>query len=251
MIRNLTAFLILLSVKICSRLCYRFRHRWLKPAHSADWKELRMILVLHHTSLYEVIYFGLIPVSVLWSLAKRGVAPVASVTLSRPFIGKAFRMMSKNTMSLSRKRDHTWDALLERIEPDSLVLLVPEGRMMRRNGLDKHGRPMTVRGGIADVLQRLGSGKIMMIYSGGMHHIQVPGEHQLPKLGKKVYCRCEMLDVDSYREEFADAEDFKAAVIQDLERRRDRHCPPTGFPPEEQNPTQEPSSSEPGTKRRS
>ena len=38
---------------------------------------------------------------------------------------------------------------------DVVVVLSPEGRMKRKNGLDKHGRPMTVRGGIGDILDRI------------------------------------------------------------------------------------------------
>jgi hypothetical protein len=34
-----------------------------------------------------------------------------------------------------------------------MVLMAPEGRMKRADGLDAHGQPMTVRGGIADILE--------------------------------------------------------------------------------------------------
>ena len=241
MIRNLMIFLILLAVKTSARLCFRFRPDWIVAPQDDDWRELRMITVLHHTSLYEIAYFGMVPLPVIWKAACHGLAPVASVTLERPFIGRAFRSMAKNVVSLTRKRDHTWDELLSRIGDDSLLILVPEGRMMRRNGLDKKGRPMTVRGGVADVLRALPPGKIFVIYSGGLHHIHIPGEDSWPRLGKTLYCRCEMLDIETYRRAMeaqagTEPDGFKSAVVADLERRRDLHCPPTGFPPQEGGP---------------
>lgn len=241
MIRNLIVFLILLTVKMAARLCFRFEPEWIEAPRDDDWQDLRMITVLHHTSLFEIAYFGIVPVKVLWRLACHGLAPVASVTLERPLLGLAFKSMARNVVSLTRKRDHTWDELLSRIEERSVLILVPEGRMMRRNGLDKKGRPMTIRGGIADILEVLPPGKIFMIYSGGMHHIHIPGEDRFPRLGKTLYCRCEMLDIETYRTSLKKdveptREAFKATVIEDLERRRDSHCPPTGFPPQEGGP---------------
>lgn len=246
MIRNLMIFLILLTVKSFARIFYRFEADWLEPPTDEDWRDLRLINVLHHTSLVEIFYFGILTNGALWKLASHGVAPVASVTLQRPFLGFAFRVMAKNVISLTRKRDHTWTELMEAIDEDSMLIIVPEGRLMRRDGLDKKGRPMTVRGGIADILAALPGGKILMIYSGGLHHVQIPGETRFPKLFKTIYCRCEMLDIEAYRrglmgdptarlaqpDDGEAHEQFKAAVVQDLERRRDRHCPPTGFPPQ-------------------
>ena len=48
--------------------------------------------------------------------------------------------------------------------------------MKRRNGLDSQGQPMTVRGGIADILEAIPSGPMLIAYSGGLHHVQAPGE---------------------------------------------------------------------------
>ena len=91
------------------------------------------------------------------------------------------------------------------------------------------GREMTIRGGIADILDVLPDGRMLMVYSGGLHHIQVPGE-LLPTPFKTLRCRMEMIEIPSYKEELKrDYPDlsFRRAVIADLTRRRDEYCPQT------------------------
>ena len=98
--------------------------------------------------------------------------------------------------------------------------------MMRADGLDASGGPMTVRGGIADVLAAIGTGRMLLAYSGGLHHVQVPG--RWPRPWKTVRVRAEVLEIEAYRREILDRvgpEDFKRAVKEDLERRRDLHRP--------------------------
>jgi hypothetical protein len=109
-----------------------------------------------------------------------------------------------------------------------MVLILPEGRMMRRNGLDANGQPMTVRGGIADILDALPSGRMLLAYSGGLHHVQAPGE-LLPRPFRRLWLHLEVVEIADYRAErqreaTSDA-GFKRAVVGDLERRRDVHCP--------------------------
>jgi hypothetical protein len=107
------------------------------------------------------------------------------------------------------------------------VALLPEGRMKRATGLDSTGQPMTVRGGIADLIESLGAGRMLLAYSGGLHHVQAPGE-RFPRLWKTIRMRLELVDIASYRTALlaqAGAAGFKRAVIADLERRRDLHCP--------------------------
>jgi len=128
--------------------------------------------------------------------------------------------------------DRSWDsirlvAFLNHIHSDSMVIIMPEGRMMRRGGLDKNGKPMTVRGGIADLIQKIPRGRILMAYSGGLHHVQVPGQW-IPRLFKTVQMRLESIDIQQYRDSLlsrCDYKGFKAAVIKDFESRRDRFCP--------------------------
>ena len=105
--------------------------------------------------------------------------------------------------------------------------------MKRANGLDVNGNPLTVRGGIADILAPLESGRILMVYSGVLHHIQIPGESRWPKLFKTIRARLEILEIDAYKASVASEagdRDFRKALIQDLTRRRDLHCPPLEDP---------------------
>ena len=134
---------------------------------------------------------------------------------------------------ITRERDATWSELLSNIhDPKGLVLIVPEGRMKRTSGLDRHGNPLVIRGGIADVLQAVPDGRLFIAYSGGLHHVQVPGE-RFPRFFKRAWLGAEVVDIPSYREEIRatmGSGSFKGAVISDLTRRRDTHCDREGYP---------------------
>jgi hypothetical protein len=71
-------------------------------------------------------------------------------------------------------KEASWSHFLSAIKPDSIVAILPEGRMKRSNGKDKNGEEMTVRSGIADILNRLTMGEVIFVYSGGLHH--APGK---------------------------------------------------------------------------
>jgi len=116
--------------------------------------------------------------------------------------------------------------VLNKIDPSSMVIIAPEGRMKRANGLDVSGNPMTVRGGIADILLAVKDGRMLLAYSGGLHHVQVPGH--IPNVFKTVRMRLEVIDIGKYIEEQTakgGPELFKKNVMRDLEARRDRYCP--------------------------
>jgi len=148
--------------------------------------------------------------------------------MRRPLVGRFFGFLAGNVVTISRERDDTWQQVLSSIGPDSMVLLAPEGRMKRATGLDLEGRPMTVRGGIADILQAVGSGRMLLAYSGGLHHVQHPGQ-LLPRPFKKIRVRLETVDIEAYCRSLKEppgSEEFKRAVRADLERRRDLYCGP-------------------------
>ncbi len=226
--RSLVSFLVLLSVKYVSKIFFRFKVEWVGGRPVDPWGDLRVLAVLHHTSLYEPILVGAAENALLWRVARYGVLPVAAKTMRRT-VGLFFRLLANQVVVVTRKKDHTWQQVLDAVEGDSTALLVilPEGRMMRPNGLDSEGKPMTVRGGIADIIRSIPSGFMLMVYSGGLHHIQAPGE-LLPRPFKTVRLRLELLDIAAYREELmakSGEEAFKRAVIKDMERRRDTYCP--------------------------
>ncbi len=225
--KNVFNFLLLFWIKIWSRLLYRFRFRWTGDVVEQPWRQdFRLVAVLNHTSLFEWLFAGGLPNHFLWRIASTGLVPAAKTTLDRPLIGGFFKLLAPHVLAISRESDHTWQEVLDTIDSRCMVLILPEGRMKRANGLDKYGKPMTVRGGIADILQALSGGQMLLAYSGGLHHIQAPGQ-DLPKIFKTLRMTLESLSIADYKARLGaeDPEEFKLRVIRDLQRRRNQHCP--------------------------
>jgi len=68
---------------------------------------------------------------------------------------------------------------------------------------------------------------MLLAYSGGLHHVQAPGQH-LPRLFKTLRMNLEEVDIPTYRDSLnhhSDPQEFKHLVKLDLAARRDRHCP--------------------------
>jgi hypothetical protein len=219
-------FLLLLAIKGVSRSFYAFDTRFVGEDLEEPWDGIRLVAFLNHTSLYEPLFIGTMPNLFLWQLAGHGLAPAAEKTLRRPLVGKLYKLLLHEIAPISRERDATWDAVLRRIRPDSIVFIAPEGRMKRANGLDANGQPMTVRGGIADILAAIPRGRLLLVYSGGLHHVQVPGQ-RVPRLFKTLRLRLESLDLEDYRRRLLDGRppgELKRALVADLERRRDLYC---------------------------
>jgi 1-acyl-sn-glycerol-3-phosphate acyltransferase len=228
-VRTFAVFVFLASLRLVSRLFWRLERTWIggtRPDTAFDG--LRVVALLNHTSLFEWLWIGACPHSFLWRVAVHGVIPAAEKTTRRPLVGAFFKMLGKHVVSITRERDSTWRAVLQRIDPDSMVIIAPEGRMKRPNGLDSQGQPMTVRGGIADILEAIPEGPMLLAYSGGLHHVQAPGEH-LPRPFRKIRIAIERVDIAEYRAarmaEAGSEAGFKRAVVNDLNRRRDLHCP--------------------------
>jgi 1-acyl-sn-glycerol-3-phosphate acyltransferase len=217
---------LLLAVKYAARTFYRFDVGWVGSVPENPWDSLRMVLILNHTSLYEPLFAGWVPNHFLKQLARDGVIPVADKTFCRPVVGRFFKLVAQKVVPVTRERDTTWERFVARVRANSLVILAPEGRMKRPGGLDLQGKPMTVRGGVADLLQKIPGGRMLIAYSGGLHHVQIPGQ-RLPKLFKTLKMRVESLDIAQYTRMIMEnygIENFKIAVIRDLEKRRSRYC---------------------------
>ena len=200
---------------------------WVGERESLPFKGAKLGVLLNHTSLLEPIYIGLLPVGLLWEIAKKGIFPGADITMQHPIVGRLYRFVVFNAVSISRRWDETWKSFLENICSDSIILIAAEGRMKRPNGLDKHGNPMTVRGGIADVLNRVENGKMILVYSGGLHHVLSPGQ-KFPRLFKRIKVNMEVLEIAEYKKELGFSENsrgFRLAIVRDLENRRDQYCP--------------------------
>jgi len=227
MTRENLVYGLLRSVKTLSRCFFRFDISWIGESLDRSWDSIRLVAFLNHTSLFEPLFVGWFPDEFLKRIASKGLMPVADKALQRPVMGNFFNLVAGNVVPISRMKDQTWLTLLDHIHSDSMVIIMPEGRMMRRGGLDKNGKPMTVRGGIADLIQKIPHGRILMAYSGGLHHVQAPGQ-LIPRLFKTVQMRLESIDIHQYRERLllnGGYKDFKTAVIRDFEFRRDRFCP--------------------------
>jgi hypothetical protein len=205
-VRSQISYAFLRSVKLGSRLFFGYEVKWVGDVPDDPWADARIITILNHTSLYEPLFAGGAPDRVLKQIAGHGVVPVADKTVQRPLVGRFFRLVAEDVMPITRERDDTWDRL--------------------KTGLDLSGNPMTIRGGIADIIRAVPDGRMLLCYSRGLHHIQAPGE-LLPRLFRTVKARLETVDLPTYREkllESAGEEGFKRAVIEDLSRRRDLYC---------------------------
>ena len=226
--RSRAVFLLLLAVKAASRLLLRVRIEFVREVDD-PWAGLRVVAILNHTSLFEPVLTAVAPNRLLWQIAAHGVLPVADKTLARPIVGRLYRFVARHVVRVTRRRDETWADVLERLhDEEALIVILPEGRMKRRTGLDLDGNPMTIRGGIADILESVPDGRLFIGYSGGLHQVHAPGD-RLPRLFRRVRLGAEVLDIPAYRRELLDRhgpDGFKGAVIEDLTERRDRHCRP-------------------------
>ena len=191
------------------------------------WGNVKLIVFLNHTSLFEILYLAILPVSFLRMLSRRMVAPGAIKTLDRPIVGMFFKLFSPGMTPVTRKRDDSWQQFLESMHDDSIILIAPEGRMMRKNGLDLEGNKMTVKGGVTDILARINKGQMLFAYSGGLHHVQVPGEG-FPHLFKTVKLDVEVCDVADYKASFnaeMGSRAWKKLVLDDMQHRLETKPP--------------------------
>jgi hypothetical protein len=153
--------------------------------------------------------------------------PAADKTMNRPIVGTFFKMFTPGMVPITRKRDDTWDNFLESIYEDSMIFIAPEGRMMRKGGLDLEGNKMTVRGGVTDILKGLDKGQMVIAYSGGLHHIQVPGE-TFPRFFKTLKMDIETFEIAEYKALFSSpvgSEEWKKEVLDDMQWRLETKPP--------------------------
>ncbi|ALS98793.1 1-acyl-sn-glycerol-3-phosphate acyltransferase [Lacimicrobium alkaliphilum] len=223
---KLVSFLLMAKVKLLAHLFYRGRVNWLSQEKEESLNDVRLLVFLNHTSLFEPLFIRFAPWRFVWQVAHKVVVPGADITLERPMTGRILKVLLPGCIPITRQQDESWQHFLSHVREDVITAILPEGRMKRRNGLDKDGNPMSVRGGVADILSRLKSGKILFVYSGGLHHVQVPGQ-RWPKLFKTLRVNMEMLDIADYKAALNQQGEgsFKARVVKDMNHRL-QHCVP-------------------------
>ena len=225
-LRTIGVFTLLTFLKYVSKIFSRHDFAFIGPTPKDPWADLRVVAFLNHTSLFEPVFLGGVPNRFLWRLAAHGVVPAADKTTGRPLVGLIFKFVAHHVIAITRERDDTWFAVLQKIDPHSMLVIAPEGRMKRANGLDVNGKPMTVRGGIADILLAVKEGRMLLAYSGGLHHVQIPGH--IPSVFETVRMRIENVEIADYVKEIMDRggpEMFKKNLMKDLDRRRDENAP--------------------------
>lgn len=223
--RRLIAFFILSSVKTFSWIFYKANYNWLTPIPENPWKDIRLMIFLNHTSLFEPLFSQVIPFHYLWHLAGHFNIPGADITLDRPIVGTFWKLMVPNIASITRKKDATWENYLSSIQNEDVVMIAPEGRMKRPNGFDKFGKPMTVRGGVADIIMSMNDGYMVLCLSGGLHHVQAPGQF-FPRVFKKIRMNLCLIEIKDYKSQFPQtSRDMKMAIVADLQKRLENDCP--------------------------
>jgi len=224
--QKLVGFAILSFVKILSHFFYKGEFKWITPIPDKPWNHARLMVFLNHTSLFEPLFIQQLSFRFLWNLVGRANVPGADITLNRPIVGRFWKLMMPNISSITRKKDHSWDTYLKSIKPDSLVIIAPEGRMKRPGGLDKFGRPMNVKGGVADILEHVNDGAMILCLSGGLHHVQVPGQF-LPKIFKTIRMNLAYYDIKDYKNQYQalSPRERKMKITHDMQLKLENDCP--------------------------
>ncbi|GGD55204.1 hypothetical protein GCM10011357_08660 [Lacimicrobium alkaliphilum] len=214
------------KVKLLSHLFYRGRVNWLSKEKEEALKDVRLLVFLNHTSLFEPLFIRFAPWRFVCQLAHKVVVPGADITLKRPMTGRILKVLLPGCIPITRQQDESWQHFLSHVQEDVITAILPEGRMKRSNGLDSQGNPMSVRGGVADILVRLREGKMLFVYSGGLHHVQVPGQ-RFPRVFKTLSVNMEILDIADYKAALEQQGEgsFKARVVKDMNHRL-QHCVP-------------------------
>ena len=223
--KYISVFLMSLG-KFIFRFFYECEVKWLKKGPGDPWKNVSLFVFLNHTSLFEPLFLIGMPYRFIFEHAPKMLAPGADVTLMRPFVGKIYALIFPGMIPITRKRDDSWEHFLSLIKKGDFVAIAPEGRMKRATGLDKEGKPMSVMGGISDILKVIGSGNMILGYSGGLHHVQVPGQH-LPKFFKTIKMNYELERIEDFIAlcESKGEASFKQAVSSELEERMKKNIP--------------------------
>ena len=119
---------MLSMAKLAARIFYKIEINWVSKPDFDPWANVRIYVLLNHTSLYDILFLGAIPWRFIFENYDHVLAPGADITMKRPLVGKFFKFAFPGMIPISRKRDDTWKDFLTHIKDDSMVAISPEGR---------------------------------------------------------------------------------------------------------------------------
>ena len=89
---------------------------------------------------------------------------------------------------------------------------------------------MTVRGGVADIIMSMNEGYMVLCLSGGLHHVQAPGQF-FPRIFKKIEMNLSLINIKDYKAQFPEStREMKMAIVADLQKRLENDCPKMNRP---------------------
>ncbi|MGD2115912.1 MAG: hypothetical protein PVG07_12705, partial [Acidobacteriota bacterium] len=79
--RKFLTYLFLLAIKGVSKLFWRHESGWIGDPPPDPWRvDIRIVAILHHTSLYEPVFAAVAPNGFMRRIAFHGVVPIAEKT---------------------------------------------------------------------------------------------------------------------------------------------------------------------------
>ncbi len=101
--RRTFVFLVLASLKTLGHLFYTFSISYDKQ-HTIDWRKIKLIAFINHTSLFDLLLVCVFPYSFLWEAAERTMTPIAEKPSKGP-LSVLFLKTSMQSNFLSAKKE--------------------------------------------------------------------------------------------------------------------------------------------------
>ena len=104
--RKYFVFCFLAWLRLIAKTFWRVRQAWVGPVPDDPWSGIRLVCFLHHTSLFEWLFIGAVPLRFVWRVAAHGVVPAAEKTIRRPLIGIFFKAIAAHVGLAQRVGEH-------------------------------------------------------------------------------------------------------------------------------------------------
>lgn len=208
---------------ILVKILYRCSWTWIGKNSDRGFQDMKALFLMNHTSYADHMIFVLVPINVIYKMFWNARIAVAQHQVKN-FKG-LLQYLENNIVPLSRQRDDSWNNYLSNANAKSIFVMYPEGTRMSPEGLDKNGKKVRVKGGVADILELLPDGDIVILYLDGFYEILGAGM-KFPKLFKKVRVTAEVVDIAALKHELAytgrheDRYDFRVRFIEWFEKRK-------------------------------